>query len=202
MAENNTQVHGDFMAFLVRDKEPGDQRPVFTGKLSLPGTEQDLLFPLWGNEYADPNTGAMKTMFNGAVDVVPTDADPQDQINALLATSKAEDTVSISNVELRPRQIVLFPNRFKDEAPDKKRPDYWGAFNPGNGEPVVRLSVWVRKDRNGRALLTGTTSYPTPGKSEVEQQDAAPTLAELEKSGTVTRGMSGKGKKRGGGRGE
>jgi hypothetical protein len=51
-------------------------------------------------------------------------------------------------------------------APEKNRPDYWGAYNPGNGEPVVRISAWAKKDRNQHAMLGGATSYPLPGKTE------------------------------------
>jgi hypothetical protein len=198
----DTQAHGNFIAFLARDKEPGDKRPVFEGRLSLPEADADLNFPLWGHEYADPTTGEMMTMFNGSTDAVsPTDA-PKEQVAALLKNEEAQAPASISNVKLRSRQVVLFPNRFKEEAPEKERPDYWGAYNPGNGQPVVRISAWMRKDRYGRAMLTGATSYPLPGKSEVEQQDAAPTIAELEAQGVVSRGMPEKAKKRSAGRDE
>lgn len=67
---------------------------------------------------------------------------------------------SIGNLELAARQIVLFPNGFKDEAPEKKRPDYWGAYNPRNGEPIVRIGVWAKKDRNQHAMLGGATARP------------------------------------------
>lgn len=202
MASTEPQPHGNFIAFLVRDKEPGDKRPVFEGRLSLPDTEAELRFPLWGHEYADPKTGEMMTMFNGSTDAISLADAPKDQVAALLKNEDAIAPVSISNVKLRSRQVVLFPNRFKDEAPEKERPDYWGAYNPGNGQPVVRISAWMRKDRYGRAMLTGATSYPLPGKSEVEQQDAAPTIAELEAKGVVSRGMPEKAKKRSGGRGD
>ena len=55
---------------------------------------------------------------------------------------------------------MLFPNGFKDEAPEKKRPDYWGAYNPRNGEPIVRIGVWAKKDRNQHAMLGGATARP------------------------------------------
>jgi hypothetical protein len=44
--------------------------------------------------------------------------------------------------------------------------------------------------------------HPLPGKSEAEQQDAAPTIVELKAKGAVSRGMPDKAKKRSGGRGE
>jgi len=92
-----------------------------------------------------------------------------------------------NNLTLAPRQIVLFLNRFKADTPEKDRPDYWGAFNPGNGEPVVRISAWARRDRNDHAMLAGATSYPLPGKSETQQQDA--TIDSLFATGAVSKGM-------------
>lgn len=196
MADTDNQPRGNFVAFLVRDKEPGDRKPVFEGNLTVPGTEAELTFSLWGHEYADPKTGEVVTMFNGSTDAVsPADA-PIDQIAALLRNESAAAPVSISNITLRSRQLVLFPNRFKDEAPEKERPDYWGAYNPGNGQPVVRIGAWLRKDRYNRAMLGGGTSYPLPGKSEVEQQDATPSIADMEAQGVVSRGMPDKSKKR------
>ena len=35
-------------------------------------------------------------------------------------------------------ELVLFPNRFKDDAPDKNRPDLWGAFYPA---PLTALGA-------------------------------------------------------------
>lgn len=203
MATTDTQHHGNFVAFLARDKAPGDNRPIFDGRLKLPNTDAELAFALWGHEYTDPKTGEIQTMFNGRADAVSASDAPQDQIAALLKDDGATGPASVGNLQLQSRQLVLFPNRFKADAPGKQRPDYWGAYNPGNGQPVVRISAWLRKDRYQNALLTGATSYPVPGKSEAEQQDSTPTIAELETKGLVTRGMPEKGKKRGGGgRGE
>lgn len=197
MTAPDTQVHGNFVAFLVRDKEPGDTKPVFNGRLKLPGAESELTFALWAHEYADPKTGEVHTMFNGRADAVsPTDA-PIDQVAALLKNDGATGPVSVGNLQLKSRQLVLFPNRFKAEAPDKQRPDYWGAFNPGNGQAVVRISAWLRKDRYHNALMTGATSYPIPGKSEAEQQAVTPTIEQLEAEGVVSQGMPENGKKRG-----
>lgn len=46
-------------------------------------------------------------------------------------------------------------------------------------------------------MLGGATSYPIPGKSEVQQQDAAPDLKQLVDQGVVSQGMPAKGKGRG-----
>jgi hypothetical protein len=53
----------------------------------------------------------------------------------------------------------------------------------------VRISVWEKKDRNQHAMLAGATSYPIPGKSEEQQQDAVPDIKDLVESGAVSKGM-------------
>lgn len=196
-----TQPQGNFVAFLVRDKQPGDNKPIFEGRLALPDTDAEFAFPLWGHEYADPKTGEVKTMFNGSTDPVSPHAAPMDQIAALLKSADATTALTtIGNLQLRSRQLVLFPNRFKEEAADKNRPNYWGAYAPGNDLPAVRISAWMRKDRYGRAYLSGTTSYPLPGKTEAQQQDLTPTLEQLEAEGLVPHGMPSKAKSKSAGR--
>ena len=193
------QAHGNFIAFMNRDKQPGDNKPAFDGRLAIPGTEAEQRFALWAHEYRNPKTGEMQIMFNGQTSAVSTDAAPMEQVAALIKQAPAAEKgdATFGNLTLAPRQIVLFPNGFKADAPDKDRPDYWGAYNPGNGEPVVRISVWAKKDRNQHAMLGGATSYPIPGRSEAEQQDAAPDLKALVDSGAVSQGMPAKGKGRG-----
>lgn len=202
MAATDTQARGNFIAFLLSEKEPGDKRPMFEGRLSLPNDPKvEYGFPLFAHEYTDPKTGEVMTMFNGGTDPVSLNAAPMDQIAALLKGADATTALtSVGSLQLRPRQLVLFPNRFKNEAPEKERPDYWGAYNHGNDQPVLRIGAWLRKDRYGRAMFGGSTSYPLPGKNEAEQQDAARSIAELEAQGVVSRGMPEKSKKRSGGR--
>lgn len=178
---------GNFIAFMNRDKQPGDKRPAFDGRLSTPGAEDELRFALWAHEYTSPKTGEVQVMFNGQVGAVDAKASPLDQVASLAKSSAEGAEASIGSLSLAPRQVVLFPNGYKAEAPEKDRPDYWGAFNPGNGEPIVRISVWAKKDRNQHPMLTGATSYPLPGKSEVQQQDAA--VETLVASGAVSKGM-------------
>jgi hypothetical protein len=185
------QPHGNFIAFMNRDKQPGDNKPTFDGRLAVPGTEDEMRFALWAHEYPHPKSGEMQIMFNGTTGNVATSATAMEQVAALIKASPnaGQADATIGNLKLAPRQLVLFPNGFKAEAPEKNRPDYWGLYNPGNGEPVVRISAWAKKDRNLHAMLAGATSYPIPGKSEVQQQDAAPELKDLVESGAVTQGM-------------
>lgn len=182
------QPRGDFVAFMNRDKQPGDKRPAFEGRIAKPGTEEKREVSLWAHEYADAKTGEMKLMFNGTADAIDPAASPSDQLQALVGAVPGADQ-SLNNLSLRPRQIVLFPNGFKDEVPDKDRPDYWGAYNAGDGSPLVRISAWLKKDRNGRAYLSGATQFPQPGKTEADMQRADDGLAELLDRGDVTKGM-------------
>lgn len=191
--DQNTQ--GNLIAFLNRDKQPGDNKPAFDGRLSVPGGETELRFALWAHEYADPKSGAVKIMFNGKSGAVAPSASAMEQVSGLIKGDENQD-VTVSNLKLAARQIVLFPNGFKADAPEKDRPDYWGAYNPGDGSPVVRLSVWMKKDRQQNAMLAGATSYPIPGKSESEMQDAAP-VKDLLESGALTKGMPVQSKGRG-----
>lgn len=182
------QLRGDFVAFLNRNKQPGDNRPIFEGRVAKPGSDEKLDLTLWANEYTDPTTGEIKTMYSGTVGAVSTDAAPADQI-AALTRNGATPEQTISGLALRPRQVTLFPNSFKDEAPDKKRPDLWGGINFGDGSPVARASVWLAKTRNGEVMLTGATQYPQPGKTEAQMQAAEPDLKDLVDSGAVSKGM-------------
>lgn len=182
-----TQPTGNFIAYLNRDKEPGDRKPAFDGRITIPGREDEMRFAIWAHEYKHPSTGNMQIMFNGQAGNVATNAAPLDQVTALAKSAPEGAEATIGNLTLAPRQVVLFPNRFKTEAPEKDRPDYWGAFNPGNGEPVVRISAWAKKDRNGHAMLAGATSYPLPGKSETQQQAA--TIDSMVATGAMSKGM-------------
>jgi hypothetical protein len=168
---------GNFVAFLNRDKQPGDKRPTFEGRLAIPGTETEHRFALWAHEYWNEATKGTQIMFNGAVQAAAHTDAPMAQVAALINGS--DEIASLGNIDLKPHQLVLFPNKFKDEAPDKERPDYWGAYNPGNGDPIIRISAWARKDRSQNAMFSGATSYPIPGKSEAEMQAEAALQADM-----------------------
>jgi hypothetical protein len=196
MDQSNTQPRGDFVAFLNRDKQPGDNRPIFEGRLAKPGSDEKVPLTLWAHEYTDPRTGEVKTMYSGTIGAVSPDASASDQISALTRSGDAGEQ-SLGNLSLRPRQVVLFPNGFKADAPDKNRPDLWGAVNFGDGSPIARSSVWLGKTRSGEVMLTGATSYPLPGKSEGEMQAADPELVDIIAKREVSKGMPDKKKGRG-----
>jgi hypothetical protein len=191
------QPHANCVAFLNRSKQPGDSQPMFEGRIGIPGEEGEHRFAIWAHEYKNPATGEMQVMYNGQIDAVTPGTSVKDQVATMMKGDGDNAEASFGNLKLAPRQIVLFPNRFKSDAPDKNRPDLWGAFLPAANAPIVRISVWEKTDRNGHAMLGGATSYPLPGQSEVEHQDAAPDLKSLVDNGTVTKGMPRRGRGKG-----
>ena len=50
------QQHGNFIAFMNRSKEPGDNKPTFDGRMAVPGGEE-LRFALWAHEFKKPEVG-------------------------------------------------------------------------------------------------------------------------------------------------
>lgn len=184
MTTPQTQLTGKFYAPVNRYKVAGDNKPIFSGRLTKPGDEAELPFSLWAFKYTDKKTGEIKTGYSGSIDGVPANIPAQDQIEALLTDPTGSD-VTVANLTLRPGQIVLFPNGFKDEAPEKRRPDLWGWVNPIDGTAAFKPGVWVQQyEDSGRPYLSGQTQYPQAGKSAAE-----PTLDQLIASEEVSRGM-------------
>lgn len=186
---NQQQPRGDFVAFMNRQKTPGDNLPIFEGFLSKPGSDARRDHALWAHEYTDPKTGEVKVIYNGRSDPVARTMDHAGQVKALIRQADGAKDETLGGLTLAPFQIALFPNGFKDQAPDKDRPDLWGAHNPGDGSPIERISVWFKKDRSGRTFLSGATSYPLSGKSEAEMQAAEPSVEKLIETGKVSKGM-------------
>lgn len=185
---------GNIIAWQNRYKQAGDNRPVFDGYVTKPGSTEELPLALWAHKYADKTTGEERIMLSGTIGRVARNAAAIDQIAAMIADTPAAE-LALGRVTVAPGQVVLFPNGFKAEAPDKDRPDYWGPINFGDGTPVVRASVWL-KQKDGRPYVAGATSFPIPGKSERENQDAAPAIKDLLDSGAVSQRMPDKAKGR------
>lgn len=184
------QPRGNFVAFMNRDKQAGDNKPAFDGRIAKPGADDEQRCALWSFEYTDKETGEILIGFNGRADGINTKAEAIDQIMGLLSAKSTGDVIELAGkLKLAPHQIVLFTNKKKAEASDKDRPNFYGFHNPGDGSPVVSISAWARKDRNEHAMLSGSTQYPIPGKSVAEQQAADAEVQRMVESGKVTRGM-------------
>lgn len=151
-------VKGNFVAFANRYKKATDRRPNFDGRLAIPGTEREFRVALWA---ATDKTG--KVMFSGqSADISASDS-ALEQIATMAGVGADMKTLEEGGISLRPGQIVLFANSFKDEQ-NPNRPDFYGRWNPGDGK-MVAVSAWARtQERSGAAYLSGQTQYPQPGK--------------------------------------
>lgn len=157
MDQTTKQPTGNFYAPMNRYKQPGDDKPIFTGTLTKPDDDAALPFALWAFQYADRKTGEVKAGYSGGINGVPANIPAQAQIDALLADASGID-VTVANLTLRPGQVVLFPNAFKDELSNKGRPDLWGWVNPTDGTPPFKPGVWIKQAKPRR-----------PGQSNVGQ---------------------------------
>lgn len=179
----SNEPRGNFIVGQNRAKEPGTNVPDFTGRIGIPGRDQEFPCALWMGR--DKNG---KLYLSGRMSPTPITADVMTQLESMTeqpvhdATDVAEGA---ANLALKPFQIVGFPNKFKapnpadtaDEAERRaKQPDFWARVHPGDGTPVFQVSIWAGQDRYGRPILRGATSYPQPGRraEDVGRDAAAP----------------------------
>lgn len=189
----NQQPQGGFYVSVNKRKQPGDRQPTFQGNLQIPGTNKTFGIALWGHEYADQETGEMRMGFNGNTSVVSRNTDPEEQLTQLIAAGKPNGRAyTENNLTVEPGRIAIFANKFreqsiakgKDAGKDVNPPHFWGRWNPGNGEPVVHLSIWqstskVRRNY-GEVILTGWTQYPQPANTLQAQLDSEAPYLESE----------------------
>ena len=186
--------HGDFVGFKNRNKQPGDKLPVFEGNLTKPDSDDKLPLTLWAHEYTAKDTGEVKIMYSGIVGhSAATAMPPAEQVAYLVSKARTVTAMNrpeavLRGIRLAPNQVVLFPNKFKDEAPEKNRPDYHGGVNYGDDSAPDQIGCWYRLDRNGNVYIKGNTSHPqvNTDRATVHRDEAA----ELVGDGQVSRGMS------------
>ncbi|MCH9808474.1 MAG: hypothetical protein K0U74_12135 [Alphaproteobacteria bacterium] len=180
------QPQGNFIAGQNRSKEQGTNYPDFTGRLSIPGRDHENAVALWVARDKNGNV-----YFSGRMDPTPITDNVKTQIESL-ADRPVEDMTDVAegaaNLNLRPGQLVCFANSFKQPDPRDtteeaekraKRPDYWGRLLPGDGSPVVAISIWLDQDRYKRPILRGATSYPIPGMQPGDEVGPRPGDNEL-----------------------
>ena len=155
---------GNIIGFLNITKQPGDDRPVFQGKLKLPGQEAERGFAVWA--FTSEKSG--ETVLSGRAGESAIA-----QIDKFAAPERAHDTdttISIAQkeggqaLEVKPHTLVMFTNKSKD-AENQNRPDYWGYYNPGGNMPLMRLAAWARTDQRGKAMLTGSLEKDEPRRA-------------------------------------
>ena len=166
----DTAERGNFRAFKNNSKEMGDDRPLFQGKLTLPGSNDERGFALW--PYASEKGG---TILSGRAGITANS-----QIAAY--TQPAKEDVQRLAVELpsktggepfklEPDALILFENKSKD-AEHPGRPDYYGFYNPGDGK-IQRVAAWSNLDRYNNPMLSGSLQ-PYEQQMERGQDDAGP----------------------------
>ncbi|MDX2264106.1 MAG: hypothetical protein NW215_03945 [Hyphomicrobiales bacterium] len=155
---------GRFIAFFKADaKQAGRKGPDFEGTLTLPGGEERRV-GLWARK-----TKAGKTMLSGRLS-----RGAVAQIEELTRDLQSEDTPAEdpqsdgAQFAVDPHDIVLF----RASKPDgSKLPDYWGYCHPGGNAPLMKLSVWAKTDKRGRAMLSGAVAVHEPAKDmQAERQ--------------------------------
>ena len=168
-----------------------DASPYLKGNHTKPGSEVSTPVFGWVYEFADKKSGELKICYGGTIGEAATEKPAEDQIRALMDPPSRGETVSVGNLTLAPRTWVAFPNAFKDEPTQsgKPRPANWGWVNPGDGTPPYRISSWTKTFDDGHAYLSGNTQYPEPGKTEIEQQDAATDVERLVADGKAAKGI-------------
>lgn len=160
---------GNFIAWMNRNKREDDRKPVFTGEITLPEEAGKRPIALW----VTVSNKTQKTMLTGRAN-----RSAQDQIAKYAGKSREEgggpeapevsrddefgpepeavdEPANELDMDVKPNDIVLFTNPQRDRD-HQSRPDYFGYFNPGEGQQVMRLSVWARTDRGGNAMLSGS----------------------------------------------
>jgi hypothetical protein len=184
------QPRGDFI--VSPSRYPGNGRPHFTGRISLPGTDSKVRASVWKNEYKDDKTGELITYYSGQTTEYSYSDSVEDQLEKI-GSSQTSRTLEEANLSVKPNRLVIFKNNTKDYSIEKHgegKPDFWGRWNPGTGDKLVAIGVWARKNKEtGQLILSGGTQYPLT-KEEVEQMrmsdqqhDALETMGETKPTG-------------------
>jgi hypothetical protein len=177
MQQTQQDIRGNLIGFLNQAKTPDDQRPVFSGKISLPGNPAERGLALWA--YTSKTSG--ETLLSGKAGESPTA-----QIDKLIKPATAPDVGKAINPDtsikvgqngekaliIDPHSVVLFSNKQKD-LENPARPDFYGYYNPGAGEPLMKLAVWAKTDRYGKAMLTGNVQKDEPKPVKDMEKDQA-----------------------------
>lgn len=184
--DQTTQPQGNLVGFKARYKKPGDNRPSFEGRISLPGAQHEQRLALWARQ--DKNGNEMFYGLSGEA----MGGTAEEQIARMASGTVDSKALEANGFRLDPGQVVLFKNTRKDEtATGKRRPDFYGRWNPGTGDKLVALSVWnYQKEKDAPVMLTGKTQYPLPGVDMTKEEASDKSLQDLVDSGAVTRGMS------------
>ena len=186
------QPHGNFIAFMNRKKQPGDNKPTFDGRLAIPGADEELASPCGRTEYEHPKTGEKQIMFNGQTDAVAPSATAMDQVAALIKQAPAaeQSEAVFGNLKLALASTRVVPQRVQGRSSGKEPSRLLGGLQSWQRRAVVRISVRAKKDRNQHAMLgrCNELSHPRQERGPAAGCGARNSRS-LSKAGAVTKGM-------------
>lgn len=167
MSETNERPRGVIRAFMNSDKTPGDDKPSFNGRLTLPGTVKETSFALWlrrDKQGAVILSGQSQQVSGSALEQIAALADaPERDAPDINVGSESAPLI------LKPHDIVLFESKARGD----NRPDFYGYHHSGDAARPVHIALWARTDVNGRAYLSGLTQDARPDKRQSQVEDHA-----------------------------
>jgi hypothetical protein len=155
---NEAQVKGNFTTRINKDKQPGDSKPVYEGRFTVPGTDEEYGFALFLGQDKEG-----RKYFSGPVTRQPVNGKLDDQLSALLSTEKAPEA---GEGQDRPYRLFLLPTQPKERAEGKgELPAFWGRALLAVGSEPIQISVWEQDSRyqinpHITKYLRGNTQYP------------------------------------------
>lgn len=161
---------GRLIAFLNLKKEPGDNKPAFEGRVSLPQDANERRAALWAHTTKKGRTMLAGRVSKSAVSQIEELARPARDADDVLVEQALSDGKQFT---VDPHEILLFSNARK--GPEQAaHPDYWGYYNPGEGAPLMRLAVWAKTNAQGKAMLTGSVQVHEPIHEPVPERERKP----------------------------
>ena len=155
------QAKGNFTTRINRDKQPGDTKPVYEGRFTVPGTNDEYGFALFLGE-----DGQGRKYFSGPVTHQPVNGKLDDQLSALLGGEVAKPAPDAGEARDRPFRLFLLPNQPREKTEGKREPPaFWGRAMLAAGSQPVQISAWEQDSRyqinpHITKYLRGNTQYP------------------------------------------
>ena len=166
------QARGNFTTRINKDKQPGDSKPVYEGRLTVPGTNEEYGFALFLGE-----DGQGRKYFSGPVTHQPVNGKLDDQLSALLGGDVARPAPDAGEGRDRPFRLFLLPSQPKEKTEGKgEPPTFWGRAMLAAGSQPVQISAWEQDSRyqinpHITKYLRGNTQFPLAKDKTVAAPD-------------------------------
>ena len=132
-------VRGDFAVYYYEGNRFGEIRPVYTGTVSMPGSDERYPVILRGFTWKDPQTGQDTLRFDGVIGEFPVDSGAASPME-LPAVPDHEEGPAGGNLTPGPGRIILLFNwSMTGDRPGPDCPGYRGLANFGEGYPVCEV---------------------------------------------------------------